>query len=157
MEIDTRSSMPLQFLSPIHKASRQIAIFLEPGGERMGLSTSEAHLVTYLRSCGPCPIGELHRVFGYRRSTLTSICDRLEERWILTRRLDPEDRRSFLVDLTAEGRRLAERIRQDVEELEQAIRRHVGRGDVEGFTKVMAAIETVTEVRVRRSGADARK
>ena len=141
--------MPLQFLSPIHKASRQIALFLEAGLDRRDLSTREGHLLTYLRSYAPCPIGELHRVFGLRRSTLTSILDRLEDRRFLTRRLHPTDRRSFLIELTPAGRRLAKNVQIELDALEARIQRGVSRSAIRGFEQVMAAIAAATQVEVR--------
>jgi DNA-binding MarR family transcriptional regulator len=142
--------LPLRFLSPIHRASRQIRLYLEPQTTRIGVSPTEGHLITYLRSYGPCPIGELHRVFGYRRSTLTSICDRLENAQLLKRSLDPEDRRSFLVGLTGRGERLSRKIQTDLEELESKVRQRIAQRDLEGFEKVMAAIAQVTQIELRR-------
>jgi DNA-binding MarR family transcriptional regulator len=141
--------MPLQFLSPIHRASRQIALYLEPSTEQRGVSTPESHLLVYLRSYGPCPIGELHRVFGLRRSTLTSMLDRLEERALIARRPHPRDRRSVLVSLSRSGRRLAERIQLDLEALEIKIRRGLPQRAVQGFEQVMDAIREATQIEVR--------
>ena len=141
--------MPLQFLSPIHKASRQIEMFLEPLIARSGVSTVEGHIIAYLDAYGPCPIGELHRVFGHRRSTLTSILDRLETKGAVKRTLNRQDRRSFLVELSRVGRRLAGRIKGPVDQLEAAIRAKTSKSDIRGFMRVLAAIEEVTQVEVR--------
>ena len=99
--------MPLQFLSPIHKASRQISIYLERATIELGVSAGEGHLLSYLRTYAPCPLSELERVFGHKRSTLTSMLDRLSDRALLTRHVNPDDRRSFTLELTPEGRKLA--------------------------------------------------
>lgn len=146
--------MPLDFLSPIHKASRQIGLYLEAPCGRAGLAPGEAHLLSYLERYGPCPISELHRVFGTKRSTLTSMLDRLAARALLTREVDPEDRRSFLIGLTREGRVLARSIQGMVEDLEARIRARVGREEIRGFRSVMAAIAEVTRVEVRTREKD---
>jgi len=141
--------LALQFLSPIHKASRQIAVYLERDLDERDIASAEGHLLSYLRSYGPCPVGELHRVFGHKRSTLTSILDRLCDRGFVCRRVDPEDRRSVLVELTARGRREADRVQVVLETLEEAIRSRVRARDLEGFRAVMAAIGGVTAVELR--------
>ncbi|HEX2642293.1 MAG TPA: MarR family transcriptional regulator, partial [Thermoanaerobaculia bacterium] len=71
--------MALDFLSPLHKASRQISVYLESHTRELGVSPAEGHVLTYLRSYAPTPIGDLVRVFGIKQSTFTSMLDRLEE------------------------------------------------------------------------------
>jgi DNA-binding MarR family transcriptional regulator len=139
----------LQFLSPIHKASRQISLFLREEMKELGLDPGEGHLLSYLRRYGPCPIGELHRVFGYKRSTLTSMLDRLDARALTVRSVNPNDRRSVEVALTRKGRRAAERIQRLLEAFEGAVRRRIRAGDLDGFGKIMEAIAAVTGVELK--------
>lgn len=139
----------LKYLSPIHKASRQIAIYFENNLADLDVSPQEGHVLSYLRSYAPCPISELARVFGLKGSTLTSMLDRLEERDLIARKLNPADARSFVIMLTRGGRRLADRIQQRVEEIEAQIGRHVRAQDLRGFQAVMSAIEHATLVRLR--------
>lgn len=141
--------MALHFLSPLHKASRQISVYLEEDTRDLGVSPVEGHLLTYLRSYAPAPIAELVRVFGIKQSTFTSLLDRLEEGDLVRREVNPDDRRSFLIHVTDEGRELAERINERLLELEDAIRSRVEPGEVEGFRAVMEAIEEITRVRLR--------
>jgi DNA-binding MarR family transcriptional regulator len=140
---------PLRFLSPIHKASRQIGIHLTARVEATGLQGPEAHLILFLASYAPCPIGEIRRVLGPKRSTLTSMLDRLESRGLIRRVPCPEDRRSFLVELTGPGGEMADLVRRPVEELEDRIRRDIDEEDLRGFDRVMTAIARVTGVHVR--------
>lgn len=143
--------MALDFLSPLHKASRQLSVYLESFTHELGVSPVEGHLVTYLKSYGPAPIGELVRVFGIKQSTFTSMLDRLEEADLVRREVNPEDRRSFLIHLTDEGGRLAGRLNRRLETLEEEIRERVDGRDVKGFRAVMGAVETVTRVQLRES------
>lgn len=140
---------PLDFLSPLHKASRQLAVHLEQQTRAAGVSATEGHLLTYLRSYGPAPVGELVRVFGHKQSTMTSMLDRLQGARLLRRETNPEDRRSILVHLTPEGIELTEKLERSLRELEEAIRSRVTPGDVEGFRAVMAAIGEITGVELR--------
>jgi DNA-binding MarR family transcriptional regulator len=145
----TRSRRPLSFLSPIHKATRQVAVYLEQSHARWGIATAEGHLLAYLLSYGPCPIAELRRVFGHKKSTLTSMLDRLVDRGLAVRELHPEDRRSFLIGLTPAGRRTARQVRSAVEALEREIARRIDEDDLAGFRRVMDAIAAVTAVELR--------
>ncbi|MFP5289264.1 MAG: MarR family winged helix-turn-helix transcriptional regulator [Thermoanaerobaculia bacterium] len=141
--------MPLDFLSPLHKASRQISVYLEAHTRELGLSPVESHFLSYLRSYSPAPIGELVRVFGIKQSTFTSLLDRLEKAGLIRRETNPGDRRSFLIHITDSGRELAERLNAFLEVFEGEIRERLGEGDLEGFRAVMAAVEEVTRVRLR--------
>jgi DNA-binding MarR family transcriptional regulator len=130
----------LTFLSPIHKASREIGVSLNPACEALGVGLSEGHLLSYLAVYGPCSISTLHRVFGLTPSTLTSMHDSLEKRRFLGRRLSASDRRSFDVEIAAEGRRAAAELRREIEALEKRIQKRVSAADIAGFHAVMAAI-----------------
>jgi DNA-binding MarR family transcriptional regulator len=141
--------MALEFLSPLHKASRQLSVYLErPLGEP-GLTPPEGHLLTYLHSYAPAPIGELLRVFGIKQSTFTSMLDRLENAGLVRREMNPGDRRSFLIHITDQGRARAEQSNRVLLDLENAIRSRVSPRDVEGFHAVMRAVEEITQVRLR--------
>jgi DNA-binding MarR family transcriptional regulator len=146
--------MALAFLSPLHKASRQLSVHI---GRRLrelplGNTNTDGHLLTYLARYAPVPVGDLVRVFGHKQSTFTSILDRLERRGYLRRELNPKDRRSFLIHITDQGRALAERINGQLVEIEDQIRAQLGPYDLQGFKAVMAAIEQVTQVRLREPG-----
>ncbi len=141
--------MALEFLSPLHKASRQLSVYLEPPPGEPGLTPVEGHLLTYLNSYAPAAIGELVRVFGIKQSTFTSILDRLEKDGLIRREMNPADRRSFLIHITDEGRAHAEQSNGMLLELEEAIRSRVTPRDVQGFHAVMRAVEEITQVRLR--------
>ncbi|MCI0604324.1 MarR family transcriptional regulator [bacterium] len=142
--------MQFQFLSPLHKASRQVTIYLERETEKLGVSPVESHLLSYLKSYAPCPVSEIERVFGHKPSTLTSILDRLAERDLITRQINPSDRRSFTVELTSEGRKLAGKLQKMLEAFEQRIRDGVNDRQMAGFRAVMEAIALVTDVNLRQ-------
>ncbi len=144
---------PLRFLSPLHKATRQIGVWFEQQMEGTGLMPQEGHLLTYVRSYAPCPVGEIVTVFNLRGSTATSVLDRLEKRGLIVRRMNPEDRRSFFVELTDEGKEMADYVQMFVKRFEAAMARRVSEGEERGFRAVMAAIAAVTNVTlVKRDG-----
>ena len=141
--------MALEFLSPLHKASRQISMYLEANTRELGVSPLEGHILTYLRKYAPAPIGELVRVFGIKQSTFTSLLDRLEKAGLVRREINRDDRRSFLIHITEGGRALTGRLNRLLETLEDDIRERVRSPDVKGFRAVMGAVDEITRVRLR--------
>jgi DNA-binding MarR family transcriptional regulator len=135
---------PLRILSPIHKATRRIADHLATRATSGDLSVTEAHLLSYLRSYGPCPLGRVIAVFGLKKSTLTGVVDRLVGRGLATRDLNPDDRRSFLVGLTAAGRSRADGVRAALDQFEREVTARLTDGDLRGFANVLDAITQVT-------------
>ena len=141
--------MALEFLSPLHKASRQITVYLEAQDDESGLSSTDGHILTYLRSYAPAAISELVRVFGIKQSTFTSMLDRLEKAGLVRREINPGDRRSFLIHITDQGVAVAEDSTRRLVEFEDEIRRRASARDIQGFHAVMAVIEEITRVRLR--------
>jgi len=136
--------MTFSFLSPIHKATRQIALHLAGPCAGEGVSPPEGHLLSYLRSYGPCPISTILNVFGQKPSTATSMLQRLVDRGLIARGSSPEDRRTVLVRLTRRGIVAADRLRRKLVQLEASIHSRIGERDVEGFRAVMLAIQEAT-------------
>lgn len=140
--------MPLTYLSPLHRASRQIAIWFE---ERLpDHAATEGHLITYLLPYGPCAVSELVRVFGVKHSTMTSILDRLEEDGVIQRKRNADDKRSFLIGLTRKGRTAAAKLNVLIDELERDIGSRINPRELAGFQRVMEAIAEATKVEVRK-------
>lgn len=129
----------LRVVPPVHRATHCIGLLLQAAG--LGVTQGEAHVLAHLAEGGPCTIAALHEAFAHRRSTLTSILDRLEARRLLRRELHPDDRRSFLVRPTAMGRALAGRVHDALQKLEGEVARRVSTAELAGFDAVVAALE----------------
>ena len=71
--------MPLRLIPHIHRATHRIGLYLADLRE-FGLSQGEAHILAHLAKAAPATINDLHRGLAHKRSTLTSILDRLTER-----------------------------------------------------------------------------
>ena len=132
--------MPLRLVHPVHRATHRIGLYLDDLKERE-LTQGEAHILALLACSGPAKVSHLHRGLAHKRSTLTSILDRLAKRGLITRAVGETDRRTFVVRPTAKGRKLAHRIRHHLSVLERAVIRRVSPTDIRGFSKVVAALE----------------
>ena len=138
-------------LSPIHRANRQAGIYMEDLLRDLGVSAPEAHMLSFIGAYGPSSVGELVRVFGYRKPTMTSMLNKLEKRGYLVRQLNPRDRRSLLIHLTEAGLQIAAEARRKVEGLEAEVLARVSEADMTGFQNVLGALADVTGVTVRTS------
>ena len=123
--------MPLQLVPHIHRATHRIGLYLAALREH-GLSQGESHILAQLAGSAPATIGDLHRGLAHKRSTLTSILDRLVERGLVTREFGSGDRRTFVITPTAKGRTVA------------------SPADVRAFLKVTAAVEDAAHELTRR-------
>jgi DNA-binding MarR family transcriptional regulator len=108
----------LTFIPQLHRATHAVALALASDPD-LDVSQAEAHVLAHLHESGPARISELHQRFGHRRSTLTSVLDRLEQRALITRKNDPTDRRSFVVNLTKKGRSVAAAVHRALLEIER--------------------------------------
>src|SRR5882724_13204857 len=132
--------MSLRLVPHIHRATHRIGLYLAHLRED-GLSQGEAHILALLASSGPATIAELHRGLAHKRSTLTSILDRLTARGFVTREVGAKDRRTFVITPTAKGLQVARRVHRHLTDLEDAIGRRVTADDVKGFMKVVSVVE----------------
>src|SRR5215471_19920135 len=130
--------MPLRLVPQLERATHSVSVYLDRASGLARVTQAEAHVLAYLvEQKGPVTIGELHRSFGHKRSTLTNIVDRLERAGYVERSISPEDRRSFLLVLTARGKTAARGVLRVLEQLERATARRVSAAELAGFSAVL--------------------
>jgi DNA-binding MarR family transcriptional regulator len=129
----------------IERATHELAVHLERTLSGLGVTQAEAHVLAHLAGNGPTPIGELHREFGHKRSTLTNVLDRLEDRGFVRRQVNRADRRSFVIHLTASGTRAGGRVTDALDELERAVRASDSERDLRGLEAVAQALATAVK------------
>src|ERR1043166_1500956 len=140
--------MSLRFVHPVHRATHRIGLYLRDLRENE-VTKGEAHILALLAHSSPTTIADLHRGLAHKRSTLTSILDRLVDRGLITRKSDESNRRTFLIVPTARGRKLAQRINRHLLDLERAVARRVSATDIKGFKNVILALEQEAHYRTR--------
>jgi DNA-binding MarR family transcriptional regulator len=134
--------MRLEIIFSIHRATHRIGLFIQR--HMPDLTQGEAHILCHLNESGDSTIAELHRAFAHKRSTLTSVLDRLVARGLVTREPSEKDRRSFVVGLTAAGRKKAAKVHRLLESLEAGVLRD--RTKVEVFDQMIRSLEQRAEV-----------
>jgi DNA-binding MarR family transcriptional regulator len=140
--------MSLRLVPSIHRATHRIGLYLADLRDD-GLSQGESHILALLSTAAPATIADLHRGLAHKRSTLTSILDRLADRGFITREVGARDRRTFVIRPTAKGMQVARRVHRHLTDLEEAVGRRVTGDDVKAFMKVVSAVEDEAHKRTR--------
>jgi MarR family transcriptional regulator, 2-MHQ and catechol-resistance regulon repressor len=79
--------------------------------QRSGLSTGAFSVLVVLTTAGgELELRTLRRRLGWSKANATEVTATLEARYLVRRHRDPADRRIVVVDLTASGRELVERL-----------------------------------------------
>jgi DNA-binding MarR family transcriptional regulator len=133
--------MRLQLIFGIHRATHRIGLFIQ---RRVpGLTQAEAHILCHLHEQGDSSIADLHGAFAHKRSTLTSVLDRMDSRGLILREPSEKDRRSFVVSLTRRGKTKAARVHALLESLESGVLRATDRDALEATAQVLQRLEQV--------------
>jgi MarR family transcriptional regulator, organic hydroperoxide resistance regulator len=109
------------------------------------LRQAEVNVLAQLAPGSPRSVGDLAAATGQRSSTLTGVLDRLEERRLVRRRVNPADRRSFTIALTASGERAATRVHAGFAALDERVRADLPPSATDGFHRVLDALERHTK------------
>jgi DNA-binding MarR family transcriptional regulator len=125
----------------LERATHLVALWVERAFTYPRLTQAEAHVLAFLARHAPCSINDLHRHFGHRRSTLTSLLDRLEARGWVRRAPHPTSRRLVQLTLTETGRPVAERVSAATRALEAQVLAHSSPEEMTAFLHVIQALE----------------
>ena len=121
------------------RAAHLIGVYVERSAGEPGITQADAHVLAELHRHGPTQIAALHREFGHKRSTLTSILDRLERRKLIRREPNPDDRRSFVI-LSSPQERAASRVTDALDEVERSVRRALDSNELRSLQTVTEAV-----------------
>lgn len=81
----------------------------------MDITTAQFVVFNSIARSGGNTIGELCRVIGYDSGAMTRLLDRIEKKGLIRRVANPDDRRSFLIELTEESAALVPKARRKVQ------------------------------------------
>jgi DNA-binding MarR family transcriptional regulator len=125
----------------LERVTHAVALWIDRSFRDLRLTQAEAHVLAYLARQAPCSINDLHRSFGHKRSTLTSLLDRLEGRGWTRRGPHPTSRRLVQVYLTDAGSQVAERVSAALRLVEEWVLTRIGRADAATFLRVLQVLE----------------
>jgi DNA-binding MarR family transcriptional regulator len=121
---------------------QELAVAADHALKPIDINASERALIEFLaKEPRPISLAELARKRSVSRQHIHQSLDRLRNPGWIERRPDPNDARSVLLRLTAEGRSLWKQVRQIDRRVLGRIARHVDNA------RVLAATKTLREIR----------
>jgi DNA-binding MarR family transcriptional regulator len=128
---------------------RRFALAERADIECCGLTVAQAAALEVLLREGPMRLGDLGRRLGITPSTLTRNLTRLENRGLIARSPDPDDRRASRVELTQTGRTAASEVEEQeiafAETILEALPEDQAESVVNGLGNLLGAIRIATE------------
>lgn len=122
MNVTTRQGLPQELLASTTFLLKRLGYAAKERGteayDREDLHPYHYAILLALDDGGHETQGAIADTLGYDRGQLVGLLDELEERGLIERRRDPDDRRRHLVRMTADGRRKLRRLRTLAGELE---------------------------------------
>jgi DNA-binding MarR family transcriptional regulator len=126
----------------VQRATHHIGRHLEAALAVVGVDQAEAHVLAALAN-GPMTVAALVEAVRVKRSTLTNILDRLERRGLVSREINPNDRRSFVVRPTRGGERAAKRVVAAFEAVDANLRKATTSEERRAFEAVLARLHEI--------------
>ena len=81
----------------------------------LGITAAQFVVFNSIAKGRGCTIGELCRVLGYDSGAMTRLLDRIEKKGLVRRVANPDDRRSYLIELTEQSAALVPKARRQVQ------------------------------------------
>ncbi|MGJ7459314.1 MarR family winged helix-turn-helix transcriptional regulator [Halomonas sp. RA08-2] len=131
------SALPGNLLRRCHQIS--VAIFLRKC-EAYHLTQLQYIILCALEEKGPIDQITLGGHTALDRNTVTVVIRKLEERGLVTRQRNPKDRRSLLVTLTEEGKRLRHAAEPAVDEVQKEILAPLGESERETLCRLLQTL-----------------
>lgn len=99
----------LELVLQIHRTTHRLGLAIERIGADHGIGQAEGHVLLVLGTKREgAMVRDVLAAFAHRPSTLTGVVDRLVDKGLVERNVNPADRRSFVLSLTRAGIKAAE-------------------------------------------------
>src|SRR6478609_9659086 len=102
-----------------------------------GVTPTQLSVLKLLHEIGDLSLGTLSRQIRAHNSTVTGIVDRMEAAGLVERARSDEDRRVWIIRLTAQGRKVAERAKVGPWEILRSVLSANGTGATEKLTTIL--------------------
>jgi DNA-binding MarR family transcriptional regulator len=138
--VRTRTSVkPGLFLQP-YILNRLAGRLLEPVSTNNGFADNEYAVASWLNICGQATPTELAADLGMKPTTLTDVIERLVKKGLARRLANPDDGRSYVVELTAKGKSANARAAEHFDRVMTRLRANLA-GDREEILAHMRVLE----------------
>jgi len=123
---------------------------------RYGVTPTQLSVVKLLREIGDLSLSSLSKEIRAHNSTVTGIVDRMEAAGLVERARSDEDRRVWIIRLTAAGRKVAEKARVSPWDVLRQALAELSPADQEKLTSLMrkVALNVQSAVQPRRTSKE---
>ena len=102
-------------------AQHEVFVVFSERLEEFGVTPGQYGILNCLWSQGSATPKEIAQTLRLENSTVSGMLDKLQKRGLVTRVLDPNDRRSIRVEASEAGKAIREDVLRTVDELNQAV------------------------------------
>jgi DNA-binding MarR family transcriptional regulator len=121
---------------------------IEPELARLGINGREFGLLTLIEAEGPASQQRLASRIGVDRTTMVGLIDALEEKKLVERHRDPGNRRAYLLEVTAAGRK---KLRDALKAVERAEQEALAPLSVADSATLTRTLQRLVEARLHRT------
>jgi len=127
--------------STLMATSRAIRLAYDDAYAPLELNLTQASLIAYLAERGPLTQSRLAKGLGVGRAATGTMVDGLERRGLVGREADPDDRRAWLVSVTAEGEALVASIHAIDREVRAELRLDISRAERQQLARLLLRLQ----------------
>ena len=138
----TETSEDVGLATALVGLSHHVLHLFADAGRSYDLTQQQVELICAIIVRGKVGMTELGRQLHMEKSSLSNLVDRAEQRGLVTRSRDSDDRRVTWVELTSEGTRLAMRTHGDVTARLNKLVEGLSRKDQRHLTSVVEQVMT---------------
>ena len=135
-DVDADAELAARLRLSVMRLARRLRQQAEPD-----VTASQLSALSSLERCGPLTLGELSAAERVKPPTMTRIVSSLDELGLVTRTVDPADRRVARVEISADGRHLIEQSRHRKDAYLAARLACLGPADRDAVAGAVAALE----------------
>lgn len=98
--------------------------------------------ILFLLEKGPLKMTDISKRLDIDNSAITGLVDRLEKAGLASRKTNPADRRTFLIEISPKGRTEIDRARPIIKEVNREIKAGFSDEEIESFKRVLNSLYT---------------
>jgi MarR family transcriptional regulator, lower aerobic nicotinate degradation pathway regulator len=151
MNVAVRQKLPQELIASTSFLLKRLGFTAKERGmkayEEVGLHPYHYAILIALDEGSHETQGSIADALGYDRGQLVGLLDELEERGLIERHRDPEDRRRHVVEMTTDGKRTLRRLRTVARELEDEFLEPLSANEREQLHKLLLKLAAKHEPR----------
>jgi DNA-binding MarR family transcriptional regulator len=151
MNVAVRQKLPQELIASTSFLLKRLGFTAKERGtkayEEVGLHPYHYAILLALDEGSHETQGSIADALGYDRGQLVGLLDELEERGLIERRRDPDDRRRHVVEMTTDGKRTLRRLRAVARELEDEFLEPLSDNEREQLHKLLLKLAAKHEPR----------